>query len=139
MPYTDVEFLGIKAYSDHPEVYTIAEILTAAYFSKKLRKRKLKQVILKEDEEGAESESYEFTDPFQGKNDRYTYPGARCLFNNIPQTITFQIHRLTLTKTNGDEYLALVPIIKMPLRNGLLMELQDDNVLLDDGFISESD
>ena len=103
------------------------------------RKRKLKQVILKEDEEGAESESYEFIDPFQGKNDRYTYPGARCLFNNIPQTITFQIHRLTLTKTNGDEYLALVPIIKMPLRNGLLMELHDDNVLLDDGFISESD
>jgi len=44
MPYTDVEFLGIKAYSDHPEVYAIAEILTAAYFSKKLRKRKPKQV-----------------------------------------------------------------------------------------------
>ena len=44
MPYTDVEFLGIKAYSDHPEVYAIAEILTAAYFSKKLRKRKPKEV-----------------------------------------------------------------------------------------------
>jgi hypothetical protein len=44
MSYEDVEFLGIKAYSDHPEVYALAETLTAAYFSKKLRKKKPKSM-----------------------------------------------------------------------------------------------
>lgn len=37
MPYTDVKFLGIRAYSDHPEVYKVADILVAAYFNKMSR------------------------------------------------------------------------------------------------------
>lgn len=37
MPYTDVRFLGIRAYSDHPEVYKVADILVGAYFNKMSR------------------------------------------------------------------------------------------------------
>ena len=45
MSYTDAEFLEIEAYSDHPEVYTVADVLTAAYFNEKERVRNPHLVI----------------------------------------------------------------------------------------------
>ena len=39
MSLIDVNFLSIEAYSDHPEVYAVAEILTSVYFDDRLRKR----------------------------------------------------------------------------------------------------
>ncbi|MDB9753740.1 hypothetical protein OAB29_06280 [Oceanospirillaceae bacterium] len=44
MSLIDVNFLSIEAYSDHPEVYAVAEILTAAYFSGGSRKKNPKLV-----------------------------------------------------------------------------------------------
>jgi len=39
MSLIDVNFLSIEAYSDHPEVYAVAEILTSVYFDDRPRKR----------------------------------------------------------------------------------------------------
>jgi len=44
MSLADVDFLSIEAYSDHPEVYAVAEILTAAYFEGGSRKKNPKLV-----------------------------------------------------------------------------------------------
>ena len=39
MSLIDVNFLSIEAYSDHPEVYAVAGILTSVYFDDRPRKR----------------------------------------------------------------------------------------------------
>jgi hypothetical protein len=44
MSLADVDFLSIEAYSDHPEVYVLADLLVAAYFNGGSRKKNPKLV-----------------------------------------------------------------------------------------------